>query len=70
MAFACSHPPLVMTYDFVIGLHSVWHVTKAKAEVSIYVDDISRQQEDLSRKINVAKYSNMTFQRLYVIVVE
>ncbi|KAL9954101.1 hypothetical protein ACROYT_G041596 [Oculina patagonica] len=32
VVFTCSDPPLVMTYDFVIGLHSVWHVTKAKAE--------------------------------------
>jgi len=34
VVFSCSDPPLVMTYDFVIGLHSVWHVTKARAEVT------------------------------------
>lgn len=32
VVFSCSDPPLVMTYDFVIGLHSVWHVTKATAQ--------------------------------------
>ena len=37
VVFTCSDPPLVMTYDFVIGLHSVWHATKAKAEVSTYM---------------------------------
>ena len=35
LVFTCSDPPLVMTYDFVIGLHSVWHVTKARAEVHV-----------------------------------
>ena len=34
MVFTCSDPALVMTYDSVIGLHSVWEVTKAKPEVS------------------------------------
>lgn len=37
VVFACSDPPLVMTYDFVIGLHSVWHASKAKAEVCTYM---------------------------------
>ncbi|KAJ7330710.1 Anaphase-promoting complex subunit 1 [Desmophyllum pertusum] len=32
VVFTCSNPPLVMTYDCVIGLHSVWNVSKAKAE--------------------------------------
>ena len=36
MVFSCSDPPLVMTYDFVIGLHSVWHVTKATAQVRLH----------------------------------
>ncbi|XP_068728740.1 anaphase-promoting complex subunit 1-like [Montipora capricornis] len=30
--FTCSDPPLVMTYDSVVGLHSVWEITKAKPE--------------------------------------
>ena len=34
VVFTCSDPALVMTYDSVIGLHSVWEVTKAKPEVS------------------------------------
>ena len=36
VVFSCSDPPLVMTYDFVIGLHSVWHVTKATAQVRLH----------------------------------
>ncbi|CAH3188191.1 unnamed protein product, partial [Porites evermanni] len=32
VVFTCSDPALVMTYDSVIGLHSVWEVTKAKPE--------------------------------------
>ncbi|XP_027050305.1 anaphase-promoting complex subunit 1-like [Pocillopora damicornis] len=35
VVFSCSDPPLVMTYDFVIGLHSVWHVTKATAQKKV-----------------------------------
>ena len=34
VVFTCSDPALVMTCDSVIGLHSVWEVTKAKPEVS------------------------------------
>ena len=34
VVFTCSDPALVMTYDSVIGLHSVWEVTKARPEVS------------------------------------
>ena len=33
MVFCCSDPHLVMTYDSVIGLHSLWEITKAKPEV-------------------------------------
>ena len=36
VVFSCSDPPLVMTYDFVIGLHSIWHVTKATAQVRLH----------------------------------
>ena len=37
VVFTCSDPPLVMTYDSVIGLHSVWEVTKAKPEVCFHL---------------------------------
>lgn len=30
--FTCSDPPLVMTYDSIVGVHSVWEITKAKPE--------------------------------------
>ena len=33
VVFCCSDPHLVMTYDSVIGLHSLWEITKAKPEV-------------------------------------
>jgi len=32
VVFCCSDPHLVMTYDSVIGLHSLWEITKAKPE--------------------------------------
>ena len=35
--FTCSDPPLVMTYDSIVGVHSVWEITKAKPEVCVLV---------------------------------
>ncbi|XP_044177050.1 anaphase-promoting complex subunit 1-like isoform X2 [Acropora millepora] len=32
VVFCCSDPHLVLTYDSVIGLHSLWEITKAKPE--------------------------------------
>ena len=36
VVFTCDSPALVMLYDSVIGLHSLWTVTQAKQEVRHY----------------------------------
>ena len=52
VVFTCSDPALVMTYDSVIGLHSVWEVTKAKPEVSFLNKSlISRINVSLNRAV-------------------
>ena len=51
VVFTCSDPALVMTYDSVIGLHSVWEVTEAKPEVSFFNKSfISRINVSLNNK--------------------
>ena len=39
MVFTCESPSLVLTYDSVIGLHSLWKVTRARPEV-LYSADV------------------------------
>ena len=52
VVFTCSDPALVMTYDSVIGLHSVWEVTKAKPKVSFLKKSLtSRMNVFLNRAI-------------------